>query len=387
MRLTGDSSGSARESALVPFGIPYETETPTFTDIEALIGFTLFSPPLVDQNEVTSLARHSLSPWLESITPILDRLLERYLDRIHPLRRIIDASSVRQRFASRSHLYDTDFAALVLALAALAALSDDSVPTTDNQEETLISNAMTLHNRLTLGNAPNLETVATSMTVAAYAGARHGRSAAHIRTREAITLLQLLRLNAVSTYETLSEEQTEIGFTMLWLLSGIERSAALFDPRPLILRQRPSTVSAVVQDSSLLGLPPVLRVYDALETDILDCINALCSTNPCPLDAHGAVRAHRALETEDDGNGRWSLVQHADLRITRLWIHSKLWLASLTHSLLYPPTYELELSPNYPLTLLDAAEKVITTLPRAALYGNGQSLVGACKFDRWEKSC
>ena len=364
---------SGRPSVVLSSDPPHEQESSAFGDIEALLGFTLFSPPVDDHNIASSSTRHSLAPWLESITQTLDRLLERYLDRIHPLRPIIDAASVRQRFGTRAYLYNTEFAALILALAALASLSDDRDTSAENQEESLIGNAMSLHNRLTLGNVPTLETVATSMTIAAYAGARHGRAAAHIRTREAITLLQLLKLDTLSTYSTLSEKEAETGLTMLWLLSGIERSAALFDPRPLILRLRPSAISAAVKDSYLFDLPPVLRVYDALETDILDCVNALCPTAPCQLDAYRVVRAHRALEIEE-GNSEacWSLVQLADLRITRLWIHAKLWLASLTHSLLYPPSYEPELSPNYPLALLDAAEKVIRTLPRAALHGNGQ---------------
>jgi hypothetical protein len=96
------------------------------------------------------------------IDPILRADLKGYFHRVYPLCPIVDPVSVKSRVDAGVHLYDKDFAALVLALASLAlALPNDSNGS-DDRSDVYIAHALEFHNTPKLGILPNLETVATS---------------------------------------------------------------------------------------------------------------------------------------------------------------------------------------------------------------------------------
>ena len=343
------------------------------SDLETFLGFALTSPPT--QLPTASQTTHWLSPWLASKAATLHRLLDEYFERLHPLRPIIHVDSTKRRFLAEEHLYDMGFAALVLSIAALSSIADSDADS--DQADLFITEAMALHNRATLGNSVTLDAIATSMSIAAFLGARHGRNAAFVRTREGISLLQLLKLDQASTYHDMNPDDSAIGLTMLWLLSGIERSAALFDPQTLILRKRPSEISSAVdfsQAALTVRLSPVLAIYDVLDGQVVDCINGLCSMVDCGFDGDRVIHLHRSIDVIDS-DATLKGVQMADFFVTRLWIHTKLWLASLTHSLLFPPVSDSSLALDYPLALLEETKKITAELPVSAFHGNGQSMV------------
>jgi hypothetical protein len=169
---------------------------------------------------------HEKAPFLRVIDPILRADLEGYFHRVYPLCPIVDPVSVKNRVDAGVHLHDKGFAALVLALASLAlALPNDSNGS-DDRSDVYIAHALEFHNTPKLGIMPNLETVATSMTIAAFSRARYGADAAYLRNKEAVGLAELLQLHQPQRYRSFSDDERGVALNIFWILAVAERFAS-----------------------------------------------------------------------------------------------------------------------------------------------------------------
>jgi hypothetical protein len=168
---------------------------------------------------------HEKAPFLRVIDPILRADLNSYFHRVYPLCPIVDPVSVESRLDAGVHLHDKNFASLVLALAALAlALPNDSNGS-DDRSDVYIAHALEFHNTPKLGIQPNLETVATSMTIAAFSRARYGADAAYLRNKEAVGLTELLQLHQPQRYNSFSDDERGVALNIFWILAVAERFA------------------------------------------------------------------------------------------------------------------------------------------------------------------
>ena len=171
---------------------------------------------------------HEKASFLRVIGPILRADLGGYFHRVYPLCPIVDPVSVNSRLDTGVHLHDKNFAALVLALASLAlALPNDS-DGSDDRSDVYIAHALEFHNTPKLGIKPNLETVATSMTIAAFSRARYGADAAYLRNKEAVGLAELLQLHQPQRYNSFSDDERGVALNIYWILAVAERCVALW---------------------------------------------------------------------------------------------------------------------------------------------------------------
>jgi hypothetical protein len=83
--------------------------------------------------------------------------------------------------------------------------------------------AMGLHNTPELGDSPNLETVATSLSMSAFLGARKGPNSSSLKLKEASTLAEILGLDNSDYYCGLNETEREIALTLAWKILVGER--------------------------------------------------------------------------------------------------------------------------------------------------------------------
>jgi len=178
-------------------------------------------------NAIVNPTAHEKAPFLRVIDPILRADLEGYFHRVYPLCPIVDPVSVKSRLDAGVHLHDKGFAALVLALASLAlALPNDSNGA-DDRSDVYIAHALEFHNTPKLGIQPNLETVATSMTIAAFSRARYGADAAYLRNKEAVGLAELLQLHQPQRYHSFSDDERGVALNIYWILAVAERFVEL----------------------------------------------------------------------------------------------------------------------------------------------------------------
>jgi hypothetical protein len=160
------------------------------------------------------------------IDPILRVDLKAYFHRVYPLCPIVDPISVMSRLETGTHLHDKSFAALILALASLALALPNESSGSDDRSDVYIAHALEFHNTPKLGIEPTLETVATSMTIAAFSRARYGADAAYLRNKEAVGLADLLQLHLPQRYYSFSEDERGVALNIFWILAVAERFAA-----------------------------------------------------------------------------------------------------------------------------------------------------------------
>ena len=140
----------------------------------------------------------------------------------------MDSSTFRKRLTSKVHLYDKQFAALVLSTAVLAILVPSSDPViaaaARDKADTLTDMAISLHNVSDLGNRPSLDSICTSMMLSSSALILKSPAVAYVRHREAVSLAELLNLTDPRGYDGFDSSEKEVALRMFWLLTCAERS-------------------------------------------------------------------------------------------------------------------------------------------------------------------
>ena len=171
----------------------------------------------------TSSQSHDKASFLRIVDPLLQIHMDTYFSRIYPLCPIVNPTKVKTRFSAGYHYQDRGFAAHVLALTSLALILPDSPTGSEERADAFMTHCTELHNTAQLGTSPSLETIATSMSIAAFSRARHGADAAFLRTKESIGLTELLRLHRPEAHAALSDDDKEIALNIFRILSVAER--------------------------------------------------------------------------------------------------------------------------------------------------------------------
>jgi hypothetical protein len=126
-------------------------------------------------------------------------------------------------------------------------------------------------------------------------------------------------------------------------------------------------------------LRPITMLFDQIDPSLVECINLECpraiAGSYCAFDTSRALATQLNLEAIDPIEIS-TLVQRADLELTRLWLQIKVWQACISHSM-------LECFSIIPALRVDYAYiKVVETARCAkryrydALKGNGRCMVG-----------
>lgn len=113
-----------------------------------------------------------------------------------------------------------------------------------------------------------------------------------------------------------------------------------------------------------------------MDASTIECINGYCpgKDQGCQFDAYKAILIHTQLDAVVSTDQQLE-VQKADLAITRLFLHTKVWQVSVSHSILAFGTPFVELQPEYPLVMLVKAIEAVREYDSDALRGNGKCLV------------
>ena len=163
---------------------------------------------------------------MHSLDTQIPLYLNAYFQHIWPLAPIVDRPTVLERVARREHLVNQRFAALLLASASLSSMVPDGQhPGTEESADRLMREALRMHNTASLGEgtATSLDSVVTSMLMGAYSRAKGWNNASYLRTRETLSLAEMLNLHQQTGYEGLTAANRECAKTLYQLLRCAER--------------------------------------------------------------------------------------------------------------------------------------------------------------------
>jgi hypothetical protein len=161
---------------------------------------------------------------MHSLDTQIPLYLDAYFSHLWPLAPIVDRPTILERVTHREHLVDQQFAALLLASASLSSMVPDSQhPGTEESADRLMREALRMHNTASLGEGVSLDSVATSMLIGAYSRAKGWNDASYLRTKETLSLAEMLNLHQEKGYAGLTVADRECAKTLYQIVRCAER--------------------------------------------------------------------------------------------------------------------------------------------------------------------
>ncbi|KAL6892099.1 hypothetical protein GGI43DRAFT_414129 [Trichoderma evansii] len=225
---------------------------------------------------------------------------------------------------------------------------------------------------------PSLTTIQTSWFLfAAFFCLGKDTSAWHY-IREAITVLQSLRLHEDAAHAEIQDPKVALyARRMFWVLFITERAYALQRHRPLTLQKAitlPSVESSPEEAHILSGLLDLISLFQNFDTAFINLWNV--SDNP-PFSApkEYLVKIQQALDLALPRVSERTIAQQADLLLSREWLKLMVWQLSVSKTLLCSTSPDESMSLRFPVSV--ARNVVLTTalLPEKALEANGVGIL------------
>ncbi|KZT55093.1 hypothetical protein CALCODRAFT_409741, partial [Calocera cornea HHB12733] len=324
-----------------------------------------------------------------------------FFERLHPIMPIFTRAWLFARLDRSEHQQDPQFAALLLAMSALAltqpvqASEQAAVPEQQARARQLLEEACRMRASALFGQHATIDAVLTSFYIFACLFGMKEDNAAWFRLTEAVTLGQLLKLHLPGSYEGLEKGERERRLRTYWILCITEsRAYALQRGHPITFRGRPSqtmdAVSGGLQIGELDDFPVRhLKLFDSVDEDFIDCWNGRCAGRACrTLDAARALALHKQLSEPLEGahtpsqesfevfsslTSTWKRgeIQSADVLITQQWLLNRLWRLAMSHGLIDPAASEPALRVDAPVTLAHAALAICNRLSMPSIEAHG----------------
>ncbi|KAJ8100137.1 hypothetical protein POJ06DRAFT_224229 [Lipomyces tetrasporus] len=290
----------------------------------------------------------------------MNSLIESYICHMSKYYPLVDTASLSVRLRAGVHTHNFEFGALVLSICAYVLLQpvfkrDDAlqdkpaVRERTKLAETLMDKAIAMRNmNPAFTERPSVDNILTSFFLCACFINRQLPHAAWSRLCEAVTLAEIMEVQSLEdNIVTVNEREqratlyrilavTEPAFAVQYryalsgnLLSRIDKSKFYgLDPGPL---------------GAMCGLTTLVSLYSVVSTDMLDCWNNQCGANSaagCPmittervLDMHQFMSDVYDGASTPTGDNLFTDAQRADIMISRLWLHNRLWNVCHAHGL------------------------------------------------------
>ncbi|KFY28222.1 hypothetical protein V493_03046, partial [Pseudogymnoascus sp. VKM F-4281 (FW-2241)] len=205
--------------------------------------------------------------------------------------------------------------------------------------------------------------------------------------REAITLMEALRLHEEATYVDMPAREALFSRRTFWLLFITERAYALQRHRPLSLNATIGLPTATTVDDDpdaeiISGFLDLLALFRNFNSDFVSTWNS-SSHSPPFSSSSASISAAQLAQLQDtlalsappEGSQRTE-IQKADLSITRLWLSTMTWQLCVAKGLLSSsPTTPSSLSFLYPITLSATLAAVAAPLTPSAFDANGPGIL------------
>lgn len=324
------------------------------------------------------------SPYLPD--SMIQWCLEGYFKHKHPITPILHQSQIDQ-YCETTHK-PSDSYALFASCCSVISLSPGILPpqeaTASTSQLTLPSTDFLLQETLrarsfcNIAEEPSLTHVQTSFFLFSTYFCLGKDNSAWFHLREAITMLQTLRLHEEITYTTLSDPlSATYSRRMFWVLFITERAYALQRHRPLTLRNTlglPITEAHISDADILPGFLDLISLFKHFDIDFIETWNSDASTASVTTRAP-FLRLQDYLKKALPSVLSYSEMQQADLLISRQWLKVMVWQLCVSRTVLSSTGTDDSMSLQYPVTIARDAVLVSQLLPPRALEANGVGIL------------
>ncbi|KAF4628530.1 hypothetical protein G7Y89_g9619 [Cudoniella acicularis] len=222
--------------------------------------------------------------------------------------------------------------------------------------------------------SPTLTTVQTSFFLFAALFCLGKDNSAWFYIREAMTILQVLRLHEESTYTSLQDEsQTAFSRRTFWLLFITERAYALQRHRPLTLQRTISLpqVAPGAESKILSGFLDLVSLFQNFDDDFLSLWNISNSNKDSATSPQSLIQLQNILKFAIPNVAERTEIQQADLLVSRQWLKTMVWQLCVTKRLLSSNSSNESMSFHYPITIAREVVLVSRLLSPKAFEANG----------------
>ncbi|KAF5009773.1 hypothetical protein FDECE_4046 [Fusarium decemcellulare] len=304
--------------------------------------------------------------------------LDAYFKHKYPLTPILNRQQMGQ---SLQNLPDSpEQYGLITALCAVISLSPEIFSTPSSPPEIAIPPAdflisETIHSRqhYNLVENQSLTHVQTSFFLYAAFFCMDKDNAAWYYLRESITILQSLRLHEEATYADISDQSfAKYARRMFWVLFITERGYALQRNRPITLQ---NTLNLPVVDPSsadaeiLLGFLDLISLFRHFDADFIGTWNS--ATLSTATDPEHLSKLQGLLKHTLPSISSHTLVQQADLLVSRQWLKVIVWKLCVSKTLLSIADSEDSMSLLYPAAVARDVVSELQLVPTQAFEANG----------------
>jgi hypothetical protein len=229
---------------------------------------------------------------------------------------------------------------LVMACCAVISLSPEILPPSPCDliippADFLINESIRARRFCDLAGNPSLTHVQTSFFLYAVFFCKDKDNAAWYYLREAITILQALRLHEETTYSTMDDPLlAKYGRRMFWVLFITERAYSLQRNRPVTLQDTlglphvsPSSSDAEI----LLGFLDLISLYRHFGADLIATWNSPTRSTNADLDL---MSLQNHLRYTLPNVSTYAPAQQADLLMSRQWLKIVVWKLCVSQSTL-----------------------------------------------------
>ncbi|KAF2034611.1 hypothetical protein EK21DRAFT_97265 [Setomelanomma holmii] len=204
-----------------------------------------------------------------------------------------------------------------------------------------------------------------------------GVDAAFFYMRDAITNIQLLRIDNAEQAATLSPPERSQRQRMYWQAYIHERFIAILDYRHAIL---PALYTLPEDDPTIPiqvheGFNQIIKLFRLLDTEFL---TSWLGTKDGQVTSKWVEAKSRELEGDPEADARelanLSMMQRADLTITREWLRTLVWRLAMGQTLLSSRSSKECLSLLFPVRLSQTLRQQVSSMSRQDIEVHGSSI-------------
>jgi hypothetical protein len=204
-----------------------------------------------------------------------------------------------------------------------------------------------------------------------------GSDAAFYYIRDAISIIQLLRIDNPEQAATLSPPERSRRQRLYWQAYIHERFLAILDYRRAIL---PPLYTMPEDDPTLSiqvheGFNQIIKLFRLLDTDFL---NSWLDSQGGSVTSTWVEAKSRELEGDPEADARelakLTMMQRADLTITREWLRTLVWRLAMGQTLLSSRSSKECLSLLFPVRLSQTLRQQVSSMSRQDIEVHGSSI-------------
>lgn len=300
--------------------------------------------------------------------------LDAYFKHKYPLTPILHRETVEQTPVSPEQY------GLITACCAVISLSPEILPPASLHNELIIPSAdfliaetLRARQHCNLVAHPSLTHIQTSFFLYAAFFSLDQDNSAWYYLREAITILQTLRLHDEATYNDIDDPLLAThARRMAWVLFITERGYALQRNRQITLQ---ITLNVPMVDPScsgadiLLGFLDLISLFRHFDADFI--ANRNSATPARNEDPENLSTLQSLLKYTLPNVSSYSQVQQADLLVSRQWLKIIVWKLCASKTLLSSTSSEDAMSLHYPVTIAREVVLASQLVSTQAFEANG----------------